>query len=119
MRRYGGPEATEPAEMPAPTPRGVELLVRVHAAGLNPVDFETREGKLRVIRRYRFPQVMGNELAGVVEAVGSGVTRFAPGDRIYARVDKDVLGAFAELAVVQEAHAAAMPTSLDFAHAAA
>jgi len=116
---YGGPDQTALADVSRPSPRAGELLVRVHAAGLNPVDFKTRAGMLRIIRNYPLPIVMGNDLAGVVEAVGSSVTRFAKGDRVFARVDKDVLGAFAEYAVVDENHAARMPASLDFASAAA
>jgi NADPH:quinone reductase-like Zn-dependent oxidoreductase len=119
LTRYGGPEATQLTDLPRPEPRAGELLVRVRAAGLNPVDYKTREGKLKVIRRYPLPIAMGNELAGEVESLGPGVTRFAPGQRIFARVDKDVLGAFAEYALVREEHAAAMPASLDFQHAAA
>jgi alcohol dehydrogenase len=105
--------------MPKPEPRAGELLVRVHAAALNPVDLKTREGKLKVIRRYPLPIVMGNELAGVVESLGKGVTRFAAGDRVFARVDKDVLGAFAEHARVHQDHAAKIPNSLEFEPAAA
>jgi NADPH:quinone reductase-like Zn-dependent oxidoreductase len=93
--------------------------VRVRAAGLNPVDYKTRAGALRVIRKYPLPTVMGSELCGVVEAVGPGVTRFATGDRVFARVDEDVMGAFAEYAVVHADHAARMPASLDFPSAAA
>jgi len=93
--------------------------VQVRAAGLNPVDFKTREGKLKVIRRYPLPVVMGNEIAGVVESVGSGVTRFAVGDRVYARLDKDIMGGLAEQAVVHEDHLAKMPASLAFEAAAA
>ena len=95
------------------------MLVRVHAAGLNPVDFKTRAGGLRIIRNYPLPIVMGNEFSGVVESVGGGVTRFAKGDRVFARVGKTAMGAFAECAVVDEDHAAPMPTSLDFPSAAA
>src|SRR3984893_9370356 len=116
---YGGPECTTLTDVPQPSPRAGELLVRVHAAGLNPVDYKMRAGALRVIRKYPLPIVMGNELSGVVDAVGPGVMRFAKGDRVFARVDKDVMGAFAECAVVHEDHAALMPDSLDFASAAA
>ena len=116
---YGGPEHTALADVPQPSPRVGEVLVRVHAAGLNPVDFKTRAGNLKVIRNYPLPIVMGNELSGVVEAVGPGVVRFARNDRVFARVDKDNLGAFAEFAVVHEDHAARMPVSLDFPAAAA
>src|SRR4029077_19285572 len=106
---YGGPECAGLAAVPQPTPRANELLVRVHAAGLNPVDFKTRAGALKIIHRYPLPIVMGNELSGVVEAVGQGVTRFAKNERVFARVDKSVMGAFAEHAVVREEHAARMP----------
>jgi NADPH:quinone reductase-like Zn-dependent oxidoreductase len=106
-------------DVPQPSPRAGEFLVRVHAAGLNPVDYKTRAGALRVIHKYPLPIVMGNELSGIVEAVGPGVTRFAKGDRVFARVDKDIMGAFADYAVVHEDHAARMPASLDFPSAAA
>ena len=119
LSRYGGPEHTALTDVRPPSPGSGELLVRVHAAGLNPVDFKTRSGALKIIRNYPLPIVMGNELSGVVEALGPGVTRFASGDRIFARVDKNVLGAFAEHAVVHEDHAAPMPASLDFPGAAA
>jgi NADPH:quinone reductase-like Zn-dependent oxidoreductase len=116
---YGGPERTALTEVPQPAPRANELLVRVHAAGLNPVDYKTRAGALKIIHRYPLPIVMGNEFAGVVEAVGQGVTRFAKGERVFARVDKKLMGAFADYAVVDENHAARMPASLDFPSAAA
>jgi NADPH:quinone reductase-like Zn-dependent oxidoreductase len=115
LSRYGGPEHTALTDFPAPSPRAGEILVRVHAAGLNPVDYKTRAGALRVIRNYRLPIVMGSELSGVVEAIGPGVMRFANGDPVFARVDKDIMGA----AVVHEDHAARIPESMDFLSAAA
>jgi NADPH:quinone reductase-like Zn-dependent oxidoreductase len=116
---YGGPECTALIDVPPPSPRPGEFLVRVHAAGLNPVDFKTRAGALKIIHRYPLPIVMGNELSGVVEAVGPAVMRFAEGDRVFARVAKETMGAFAEYAVVREDHAARMPVSLGFPAAAA
>jgi alcohol dehydrogenase len=116
---YGGAECAALAEVPQPAPRGNELLVRVHAAGLNPVDFKTRAGELKIIHRYPLPIVMGNELSGVVEATGDAVTSFAKGDRVFARVDKKGMGAFADYAVVHEDHAARMPAALNFSSAAA
>jgi alcohol dehydrogenase len=118
LTRYGGPDAAELREVPRPDPAAQEVLIRVHVAGLNPVDFKTREGMLKVVQRYSLPEVMGNELAGTVEAVGDGVTRFAPGDRVFARVAKDTLGAFAEYATVPENLVATMPAALDFETAA-
>ena len=119
LSSYGGPECTALIDVPQPSPRPGEFLVRVHAAGLNPVDYKTRAGVLKIIHGYPLPIVMGHELSGVIEAVGPGVMRFAKGDRVFARVDKDIMGAFAECAVVREDHAARMPASLDFPAAAA
>jgi len=116
---YGGPEHAVLTDVPKPSPRTGELLVRVHAAGLNPVDFKTRAGMLKIVQNYSLPIVMGNELSGVIEAVGTGVTRLAKDERVFARVAKESMGAFAEHAVVHEDHAARMPASLDFVEAAA
>ena len=118
LRRYGGPEGSLLMEVPAPTPGPRDILVDVRAAGLNPVDFKFRQGKLRAISRPRLPLVLGNELAGVVVAVGDEVERFSAGDRVFARVEKDRLGAFAEQAVVGEDCAALVPPNLDFEAAA-
>jgi alcohol dehydrogenase len=119
LQRYGGPDATALVEMPPPQPRPNELLIRVHAAGLNPVDYKIRQGMLRVISRYALPVVMGNELAGEVVGLGSGATRFQVGDRVMARVSKQSLGAFGEFACVDQDFAARVPPTLDFVHAAA
>lgn len=118
MTRYGGPEVAELRDVPAPVARVGELLVRVHAAGLNPVDFKTRQGMLKVVQRYALPVVMGNELAGVVEAVGAGVSGFAVGDRVFARVPKGSMGALAEFAALSADVVAKMPKGLDFTTAA-
>jgi alcohol dehydrogenase len=119
LERYGGPEGSRLMDVPAPVPRPRDILVDVRAAGLNPVDFKFRQGKLRAILRPKLPFVMGNELAGEVIAAGSGAKRFRAGDRVFARVAKDRAGAFAGQACVEEVHAAPMPRDLDFAAAAA
>ena len=106
-------------DVPAPTPGPRDILVQVRAAGLNPVDFKFRQGKLRAIQRPKLPLVLGNELAGEVIAVGHDVKRFRVGDRVFARVAKDRGGAFAEQACVDEDDAARMPRNLDFTAAAA
>lgn len=118
LDRYGGPEATGLQEVPCPVPGPGDVLVRVHAAGLNPVDFKTRNGMLKVVQRYDFPVVMGNELAGTVESCGERVTGFVPGDRVFARVPKDRMGAFADFAAVPADHLALLPASIDFETAA-
>lgn len=119
MTGYGGPERSCFMDLPIPEPASGQLLVKVRAAGLNPVDFKTRKGAVRLVQRYRMPAVMGNELAGQVIASGPDVQRFRVGDNVFARVAKGSMGAFAEFAVVEEMHAAAMPMALDFTHAAA
>jgi NADPH:quinone reductase-like Zn-dependent oxidoreductase len=119
LKHYGGPEGALVMDVPAPAPGPRDILVEVRAAGLNPVDFKFRQGKLRAILRPKLPFVLGNELAGEVIAVGSDVKRFGVGDRVFARVAKDRAGAFAEQACVDEDDAAPMPRNLDFAAAAA
>ncbi len=119
LERYGGPEGTKLADVPAPEPGPRQILVDVRAAGLNPVDFKFRQGKLRAIYRPKLPFVLGNELAGEVAAVGSQVSRFRVGDRVFVRVGKEGAGAFAERASIEADLAAPIPRNLDFAAAAA
>jgi alcohol dehydrogenase len=119
LKYYGGPEGSELMDVPAPAPGPRDILVQVRAAGLNPVDFKFRQGKLRAIVRPKLPFVLGNELAGEVIAIGHDVKRFRVGDRVFARVAKHRAGAFAEQACVDEDHPAQMPASLDFPAAAA
>jgi len=119
LEHYGGPEGSRLMDVRAPVPGPRDILVEVRAAGLNPVDFKFRQGKLRAILRPRLPFVLGNELAGEVIAVGGDVKRFRVGDRVFARVAKDRAGAFAEQVCVDEVHAAHMPRDLDFTAAAA
>lgn len=118
LTRYGDASAMELRDVPEPKAGAGEVLIRVRAAGLNPVDYKIRQGKLRMVTHLDLPQVAGSELSGVVEAVGAGVTRLAVGDRVFARVDKKKLGAYAAYAVVHETLVAKMPESLDFADAA-
>lgn len=118
LTRYGGPDAMELRDLPKPSPGPGEVLIQVYAAGLNPIDFKLRQGTMRVIHRYRLPIIAGSELSGVVVAKGSGVTRFAEGDRVFTRVEKQQLGAFAEFAAVREEMVAHMPTSVEFTTAA-
>jgi len=118
LNGYGGAEKTALEDVERPVPGPGEVLVPVRAVGLNPVDFKIRDGMLKPILPLKLPATMGNELAGVVEARGRGAQRFAVGARVFARVGKDRLGAFAEYAVVKEEFLAEIPESLDFPTAA-
>ena len=116
--RYGSSEVVRVGDIAVPTAGDSDVLVRVHAASVNPIDFKTRSGKLRTLVRYRFPLVLGNDLAGVVSDVGTRVTRFKKGDAVYARVDADRIGTFAEFIAVRESAVAMKPTNLTFEEAA-
>jgi alcohol dehydrogenase len=118
LTRYGGPEVVELGDVAQPVAGPGEVLVRIKAAGLNPVDFKTRAGMLKVIEAYPLPAVMGNEFAGVVEAVGRGVTSFVPGDRVFARTAKNAMGGLAEFTTIPADLLVHIPPSLDFATAA-
>jgi alcohol dehydrogenase len=116
--RYGSNDTVRVTDIHVPTLGATDLLVRVHAASVNPVDIMTREGKLKRLLTYRFPLVLGNDLSGVVSDVGSRVTRFKKGDAVYARVDKDRIGTFADFAAVRDGAAALKPTNVTFEEAA-
>ena len=116
IRRYKAP--MEMMELPQPEPGPGELLVRVRAAGVNPLDSKIRDGAVKVLLRFSFPLTLGTDLAGDVEAIGPGVTRFKLGDAVYSRLDNDRIGAFAEFAVVRESAAARKPARLDYTQAA-
>jgi NADPH:quinone reductase-like Zn-dependent oxidoreductase len=118
--RTGGPDELHLAEVPSPTRVSDELLVRVVAAGVNPIDAKTRAGRGVSHAIERFPAVLGVDFAGVVEAVPYAAHPLQPGDRVYGmgRVPR-VGGSYAEVIAVSSLSVTRMPASLDFAHAAA
>ena len=117
--RTGGPDELHLAEVPVPTRVSDELLVRVVAAGVNPIDAKTRAGRGVSRAIERFPAVLGADFAGVVETVPYSAHPLQPGDRVYGmgRVPR-VAGAYAEVVAVSSLSVTRMPASLDFAHAA-
>ncbi len=117
-QRYGGPETVRAAEVPDPQIGDRDVLVRVAAAGVNPVDLKIRNGDLKAVVPMRAPFVLGNDLAGTVVGVGAAVTRFAVGDEVYAHPGTARMGTFAELAAVHEDAVAAKPTTLSMVEAA-
>ncbi|WP_461164264.1 NADP-dependent oxidoreductase [Arthrobacter sp. R4-81] len=118
ITRYGGPEAMALRDVATPVPGPGHVLIKVRAAGLNPVDYKMRQGKLRPLFRPRLPFIAGCELAGTVVGLGSATNRFRAGDRVYSRVDAPGLGAFAEFVCVPQELVALMPQSLEFVEAA-
>ncbi len=122
-RAYGTPDVLHIEEIPTPAPGGGEVLVRVHASSVNDFDFHLLTGHPAINRigGLRHPKylVLGSDVAGVVEAVGSGVTRFRAGDRVFGDMSPFGFGAFAEFVCAPQAAFAPMPTNLTFVQAAA
>ena len=118
FKRYGKSPEIGFADVPRPTLKADELLVEVHAAGLNPVDNIVPAGVFKPVLRFRLPATLGSDLAGVVTEVGSRVTRFKPGDAVFASIFDLGTGSIAEFAVVPENAAALKPANLDFVQAA-
>ncbi len=118
IHSYGGPDVLVYGEAPRPQPAAKEVLVRVHAAAVNPVDWKIREGYLREMLHHTFPLVMGWDVSGTVEALGPGVERFRVGDEVFSRPDILRDGAYAEYVVIRETEVAFKPRSIDHLHAA-
>ena len=116
--RYGGPDVLQIRDVPAPQPEPDDLLVEVHAASVNPVDFKIREGMLKPVLKLSLPQIMGSDCSGVVRAVGSRVSKFKVGDEVYARLEKLRMGALAEQVALAEFTAALKPKNLTHVEAA-
>jgi NADPH:quinone reductase-like Zn-dependent oxidoreductase len=115
FNRYGGPDQVALADIPRPAFKPDELLVQVHAAGHNPIDNMIPKGTFKPILRFELPATLGSDLAGTVVEVGSRVTRFKPGDAVFASIfDLGAGGALAEFARVPESVAAHKQGNLDF-----
>ena len=118
LERYGKGGALRSVEMPIPELRDDEVLVEVHAAGVNVLDAKIRSGEFKLILPYRLPLVLGHDVAGVVVKVGRRVQQFEPGDEVYARPDDFGIGTFAEFIAVKEASLAPKPVGLTMEEAA-
>jgi NADPH:quinone reductase-like Zn-dependent oxidoreductase len=116
--RYGKGRALQSAEMSTPEPHEDEVLVEVHAAGVNLLDSKIRDGEFKLILPYRLPLILGHDVAGVVVGVGSRVLKFKPGDEVYARTDDFRIGTFAQFVPVREASLALKPKTLTMEEAA-
>lgn len=118
FKRYGKSPAIGFSDVPRPTLKADELLVQVHAAGLNPIDNMIPAGTFKPVLKFELPATLGSDVAGVVVEVGSNVTRFKPGDAVFASLFDLGRGSVAEFAAVPEDVAALKPANLDFVQAA-
>src|SRR4051794_10046316 len=116
VKRYKSP--MEAGDAPEPTVGDHDVLVEIHAAGVNLLDAKIRDGEFKLFLPYKSPFVLGHDLAGVVRRVGSAVTHFAVGDEVYARPRDGHIGTFAERIAVHEDDLAIKPASLSMADAA-
>lgn len=114
VAQFGGPEVLKLAEVPRPTPGPGEVLVAVKAAGVNPVEIYIRSGSYA--RKPALPYTPGTDAAGIVEAVGDGVEKFRPGDRVYSI--GSLSGVYAEFALCKVNQVFALPASVEFAQGA-
>lgn len=117
VNQFGGPEQLRLQEIGIPMPKSGEVLVRVHAAGVNPVDFKIRNGSMKFITGSKFPRILGGDIAGVVEQAGDK-SEYRPGDRVYAMLSLKG-GGYAEFVTVKESHLCHIPDGISMKEAAA
>lgn len=118
FKRYSKTDNIAFTDIPRPAPKPHEILVQVHAVGLNPIDTMIPKGTFKPILHFELPATLGSDLAGVVIEVGSRVTRFKAGDEVFASIFDLGIGSLAEFEVVPESAAALKPSNLDFVQAA-
>lgn len=117
--KYGGPDVVEIVERDAPTVGPSDVLIAVHAASLNPLDFKIRAGKTKLVLPLSPPIALGCDVAGTVIAIGANVTKFAAGDEVFARLEKLRMGGLAEQVAADESVVSKKPATLTFEQAAA
>lgn len=120
INKTGGPEVFELSEVDTPKPGPGEVLIKIAYAGVNPADWKNRQGMLAQYRPYTFPYIIGFDAAGVVAALGDGVSDFAVGDRVFTPTNhgQGGQGSYAEFAVAAIDRVAPIPDTLSFAEAA-
>ena len=119
MHGYGGPEVLRLENVPRPSPGAGEVLVHVHASGVNPVDWKVRQGFMKQTLPLELPATLGLDFSGTVDAVGPGVSEFARGDEVFGRAELAHDGAYAEYVAVPAANVVRKPRRIDHVHAAA
>lgn len=119
IHTHGGPETLVYEDVPRPTPLTGDVLIRVHAASVNPIDWKIRSGFGKEIFNHQMPLILGWDVAGTIEAIGPEVDKFEPGDPVYGYTSLRRDGAYAEFAIAKPGEIALKPASLDFVQAAA
>ena len=119
IHEYGTPDVLVYEDAPRPKPGTGEVLVRVHAAALNPVDWKIRAGYVKNWLHYTLPMIPGWDFSGVIDSVGPDAGQWKPGDQVYGRPDISRDGTYAEYLVVRASEIAAKPRSIDHIHSAA
>jgi NADPH:quinone reductase-like Zn-dependent oxidoreductase len=119
FHEFGGPEVLKSEDVPVPVPGHGELLIKVYASSVNPVDWKIREGKRNEKFPVNLPLIPGWDVSGVVEKTGEGVYNFKQGDEVYGRPDLTKDGAFAEYMVIKAGLVSLKPKSIDHVKAAA
>ena len=119
IEKYGGADVLEVKDIPMPVVGDHDLLIEVYAASVNPVDWKIREGYLKDMSPYKFPLVLGWDVAGVVKETGAHVSLFKAGERVFSRTDIARNGTYAEYVAVDEGLVALIPDNLSFREAAA
>lgn len=118
IHAFGNADVLEVDDISRPVPKADDIVIRVAAASVNPVDYKIRSGKYPAVTKDQLPKVLGRDVAGVVETTGAEVRKFQKGDAVYAMLGRDV-GGYAEYALATEEEAAPKPKTLDFVQAAA
>jgi NADPH:quinone reductase-like Zn-dependent oxidoreductase len=118
IHSFGGPEVLELDDVPIPQPGDDELLMRIHAASVNPVDYKIRRGTVPWVSREMLPMTLGRDLSGTVESAGAGVDAFSDGDALYAMLGGIDRGSYAQYVVVKPNEAAPKPARLSHIEAA-
>ncbi|MBT2658076.1 NADP-dependent oxidoreductase [Bacillus sp. ISL-18] len=118
IERYGGKEQLKEKDMDQPIPGDNQVIVKLHATSINPIDWKLREGYLKAMMPFEFPIILGWDAAGVIEAVGNKVDQFKPGDRVFARPDTTNRGTYAEFTAVDARLLAKIPDNISFDEAA-
>lgn len=119
INKYGSPEVLQYQDVKKPQIKSDQMLVKIYATSVNPVDWKIRKGMLKLLTGNKFPMILGFDVSGEVVEVGQRVIGFKLGDLIYARLDKLTGGAYAEYAAVSEQIAALKPSNMTHEQAAA